>query len=267
MTERMSDERLDHEIRGFLAGQAEEVAGAPSATVVALRISERAGTATAGRRVAPQVAWVVLAGLLVFALLGALATGANRPQLAPPFAVTSDVTPSAVPDSTESPSASRAPIPSAAATLPRLSLPRSRGGPPGEYGWEGGAGERAGMHLVIEDPGDIREATAMIFAVGADCLTASREQRTSVRVAGFDGVSVEPYEPPVPFNNVGDEITRAYALAVGDRTLCVYLTWHPTTTTDELGAAVRILDTLRAEPIGEDRIRVVFTLEDEWDTG
>lgn len=123
------------------------------------------------------------------------------------------------------------------------------------------------MHRVIGGGNDAREATAMLFAVGADCLTASREQQTPVRVAGFNGVSVEPYEPPVQFGYVGDEITRAYALGVGDRTLCVYLTWHPTTTEEELDAVVRILDTLRAEPIGEDRIRIVFTLEDGWDTG
>ena len=47
----------------------------------------------------------------------------------------------------------------------------------------------------------------------------------------------------------------------------MYVTWHPATTADELDAAVRILDTLRAQPIGSDRIRIVFTLEGGWDTG
>ena len=164
-----------------------------------------------------------------------------------------------------------APVSSAvAATLPELSLPGSRGGRAGEYGWEGGPDERpwgAGLHRVIEHLGEYREVTALFFAVGADCLGATTEQQTPVRVAGFNGVFVERYEPPVRFIDAGDETTRAYALAVGDRTLCVFLTWHPTTTDDELAAAVRILDSLRAEPIGEDRIRIVFTLEDVWDTG
>lgn len=155
--------------------------------------------------------------------------------------------------------------------LPALRLPGTTASPAGEYGWEGGPGERpwgGGMHQVIEDGNDAREATAMLFAVGAGCLTANQEQLAPVRVAGFGGVSVEPYEPPVAFGGPdGNEITRAYALAVGGRTLCVYLTWHPATTADELDAAVKILDTLRAMPIGADRIRIVLTLEDGWDTG
>ena len=65
----------------------------------------------------------------------------------------------------------------------------------------------------------------------------------------------------------GDEITRAHALAVGDRTLCVFLTWHPTTTDDELEAAAQILESIRAEPIGIDRIRITFTLDEGWDVG
>jgi hypothetical protein len=156
----------------------------------------------------------------------------------------------------------------ASASLPALRLPSTHVSPAGEYGWEGApGGSRAGMHRVTGDGSGAREATAMLFAVGAECLTPSEEQQLPVRVAGFDGVSVEPYEPAVGFNQVGDEITRAYALAVGDRTLCLYLTWHPTTTDDELDAAVKILDSLRAQPIGEDRIRIVFALDKGWDTG
>jgi hypothetical protein len=86
MTERMGDEQLDREIRAFLAWQAEDVAGAPSATGMAARISERAGTAT-GLRVVPQLVWVLLAVLLVIALLGTLANVANQPPPAPPLPV------------------------------------------------------------------------------------------------------------------------------------------------------------------------------------
>ena len=56
MTDRMDDAQLDREVRSFLAWQAEDVAGAPSATEMATRISDRAGTATAGLRVAPKLA-------------------------------------------------------------------------------------------------------------------------------------------------------------------------------------------------------------------
>ena len=82
------------------------------------------------------------------------------------------------------------------------------------------------------------------------------------------GGSIEPYMPPVTFGSLhGDEITRAYELAVGDRTLCLWLTWHATTTDEELDEAMRILDHLRVEPIGDSRIRIQFTLGAGWDTG
>lgn len=276
MSERMGDERFDHEMRGFLAWQAEDVAGAPSAVEVATRISARAGTATARLRVVPQLAWVLLAGLLVVALLGALATGANRQAPAPPLAVI-DVSPSAAPDSRPSSPASPAPAshvapptttPAAAGSLPVRRFPGTRlPSSPGEYGWEGAAGQQEGMHRVIGDGTDGHE-TSMVFAVGPDCLATSGKPQVPVRVAGFDGVAVEPYEPPVVFGTAdGDEITRAYALAVGDRTLCIFVTWRPATPDDERDAALRIVDTLRAEPIGEDRIRIIFDPGDGWDSG
>jgi len=77
MTERLHDEQLDREIRTFLAWQAEKIAGAPSATEIATRISSRAGTRTAGLRLAPQLVWVVLAGLLIVALMVAVVIGAG----------------------------------------------------------------------------------------------------------------------------------------------------------------------------------------------
>jgi hypothetical protein len=127
------------------------------------------------------------------------------------------------------------------------------------------------MHRVIGEGG----ATSMLFAVGADCLARAPGATTSgdqpahpVRLAGFDGKAIEPYQPPVTFGSLsGDETTRAYELAVGDRTLCLWLTWHATTTDDDLDALMRILDTLRVEPLGDSRIRLRFTLEAGWDTG
>jgi hypothetical protein len=146
-----------------------------------------------------------------------------------------------------------------AGTLPPLDLPGTRGGEPGEYGWTG-PGSR-GMHWVTDD-----EAAAMHFAVEDSCFARSADA-VPVTIAGYDGAYLEPYEPPVVFSDVGDEVTRAYELQIGSGTLCIYVTWHPTTTADELAATLGILDTLRAEHRDDGRIRINFTLADRWDTG
>ena len=162
--------------------------------------------------------------------------------------------------------ASSAAVPS----LANLGLPgMSPNEPAGEYGWETGQAP-SGMHRVIEVEEPPRESTAMLFASGPECLGDAWDDRDArdVRVAGFDGVVVEPYEPVKTFNPPkGDEVTRAYALAVQDRTLCVFVTWHSSTTEDELREAVEILDTIRAEPIGSNGVRMTFTLPAGWDTG
>lgn len=119
------------------------------------------------------------------------------------------------------------------------------------------------MHSVVPD----REVAALFFAAGPSCLAVNEDQRAvAVRIAGMDGVAIEPYLPPITFNNTGDEITRGHALSVGERTLCVFLTWHPATTDDELAAAAEILETIHAQPIGE-RVRITLTLPEGWDTG
>jgi hypothetical protein len=86
MTDRMRDEQLDSEIRAFLAWQVGDIAGAPTASEMAERISARAGMRARGLRLTPQLVWVVLAGLLILALIGA-AVGAMslRPTLLPPL--------------------------------------------------------------------------------------------------------------------------------------------------------------------------------------
>ncbi len=145
-----------------------------------------------------------------------------------------------------------------------LRLPGTRASPPGEYGWEGQPGEGAGMHWFPGEGDDSREAIAMRWSVGADCLSrspgavASQEHGpVPVRLAGWDGKSIEPYLPPIGYGGgLEDATTRAYELAVGDRTVCLWLTWHATTTDEELDEAMRILDTLRVEPIGDSRIRI-----------
>ena len=77
MTHQMRDDQVDGQIRDFLAWQAGETAGAPSATEMAARVSSGVGTRTLTPRLAPQLAWVLLAGLLVLALMGALLIGGS----------------------------------------------------------------------------------------------------------------------------------------------------------------------------------------------
>ncbi len=162
-----------------------------------------------------------------------------------------------------------------ASMLPRLRLPgTSPNEPAGEYGWEGSAGStpsgpQNGMHRVVDDGPRAREATAILFSAGPDCLGAfDVRDATNVRVAGLTGVFIEPYEPPVTFGGAdGGDVTRAYALEVEDRTLCVFVTWLPETTPEELREALAVLETIRAQPIGSDGVRINFTLPSGWDTG
>jgi hypothetical protein len=71
MTDRLSDEQFEREVSGFLAWQAEAVADAPTANDMAVRVSSRAGTRTFAPRLAPQLVWVLLLGLLLVALAAA----------------------------------------------------------------------------------------------------------------------------------------------------------------------------------------------------
>lgn len=167
------------------------------------------------------------------------------------------------------PSPSPAPTP---APLPVLGMPGTRSSPAGQYGWGGPAGMGGGMHKVVPDgAGGWREATAMMFATGPDCLGAAGGQgrQAPVLVAGLAGVLVESYEPVVPFGGSDPgEVTQAYALAVGGQTLCLFLTWNSMSTTEEeLAPMLAILDTIRAQSEPGAGVRIVFTLDDGWDTG
>jgi hypothetical protein len=180
-----------------------------------------------------------------------------------PLATRSPGTPSVVP----SPSAVDR------ATEKPIRLPGTTYSPAGVYRWEGGIGARVQMHRFDGPPDDDRES-ALVFEVGSeryetDCL-ARREGQSArpVRVAGWDGVVIEPYDPPVVFGAPkGGEVTRAHALAVEDRMLCVFVTWDGLPTDEELEAAARVLDSLRVEPLSASWIRVTFTLDEGWDTG
>lgn len=145
----------------------------------------------------------------------------------------------------------------------------------GEYGWTGELGSGSGTHSVIanESSSDEFRQTQMTFAVKDDCFPAAPGAKPIAQtVAGLDGLYLEPYDDPsvlfIPPRGV--ETTAAYALPIGDRTLCAYLTWDTATTPDELDAAREVLDSIRGQVFGRDGIRINFTLpagNASWDTG
>jgi hypothetical protein len=150
-------------------------------------------------------------------------------------------------------------------------MPGTRSSPAGEYGWDGALNSYTGMHNVVEMAGGGYHQTQMIFAVANDCFASGKgPDPVSTTVAGLDGQYVEPYDGArvlfMPERESG-QTTRAYALPIGDRTLCVYLTWDPTTTPDELDAARRVVESIRGEAFGPSGLRIIFTLAEGWDVG
>jgi hypothetical protein len=193
------------------------------------------------------------AALVVVAIVGF--SLASRPGL-PVVGVTPSSSPAPAHEPLESPS------------LPALRLPGTFASPAGDYGFDSSLRPSAGMHKFTRDAS--REVADLTFSVLCDAREWD-EPTQQVNVAGFDAVYAEPYEPPVTFTGPdGDETTRAYALSVGDRTLCVYLTWHETTTDAERDALLQIVETIRAEHIKngrQDFVRAIFTLDEGWDVG
>ena len=147
-------------------------------------------------------------------------------------------------------------------------LPGTRAGPARGYGWTGHSlGARAGLHRVIET-----SQTQLTFEIADDCFAFGIDAEPEpVTVAGLDGLYVVPYEDPdVLFYHRGSrgaETTGGYALAIDDRTLCVYLTWDLDTPSEELRAARQGVESIRAQPFGQEGIRINFTLPRGWDTG
>lgn len=73
MSERMTDERFDLELRRFLAWQADDVHGAPGPAAVAAELSARGGVGRRSIRLTPALAGVMLLlALLITALFGSL---------------------------------------------------------------------------------------------------------------------------------------------------------------------------------------------------
>ena len=209
------------------------------------------------RRRQRQLTTLLLAAVLTTLAAGAIALGSN-----PTPRVTSE----------SSMEASATPM----ASLPNLGLPgasrRGGGFVAGEFGWTGASGSMGGMHSVVEDPAapDGFRQIQLTFAVEDDCFAygADTAPRT-VEVAGFDALYIEPYDAPDVLFTIprGAATTRAYAVAIADRTLCLYLTWDPDSTQEELESARQVLQSIRAQPYGPDGIRINFTLPDGWDTG
>lgn len=156
--------------------------------------------------------------------------------------------------------------------LPDLHMPGARSSPAGQYGWTGALGSRTGMHQVVQQGGTSRQVQ-LVFAVENDCFGGGAgEVPAPVIVAGLNARYAEAFDnhnPVVlfmPARGVGQR-TSAYALPVDDRTLCVYLTWDPTTTPDELSSARQVVDSIRGQAHGANGVRIIFTLPGGWDTG
>ena len=200
----------------------------------------------------------------------------SRPPIEP--SATSSPSPSVGPTQTatgpvDSPSPSTPP-----SLLPLRGMPGTSYSPAGDYGWQGSVtgDSGAGMHWFKRGggPGSAeRELGDIVFRVGARCDGSpglSDAPAIPVRVGGYDAVYVEPHEPPVSYNGpTGDETTRAYKVDVDGRSLCIYVTWHATTTDREIDALFDVIDSLRAQLRGhdDDVILINFTLDEGWDVG
>jgi hypothetical protein len=150
-------------------------------------------------------------------------------------------------------------------------MPATRYSPAGEYGWDAipGVAERAGMHWFNREGGNGYELADMLFSIGPNCIAEFGDLATTpARVAGYGAVYVEPYEPAVSYNDPsGDETSRAYKLDIAGRPLCIYVSWHATTTKAQVDSLLDVIESIRAQPIISDGIRINFYLEEGWDIG
>jgi len=163
-------------------------------------------------------------------------------------------------------------------SLPGLRLPgTSPNEPAGEYGWTGALGEMGWMHYVVDNPTEPQDyqEIQIVFAVESDCFPhAGAAELSATTIAGYDGLFVEPYDdgPELPFDSrrkTYDDTTAAHALHIGDRTLCVYVNWRSNVSELVLSrsGAFDAVESIQAEPFGEDGIRIVFEVPSGWDTG
>ena len=134
------------------------------------------------------------------------------------------------------------------------------GDPADDFGWDGFPGNSTWMHYVGNET-----STQIIFAVLGNCFGGDpTAEPASMTIAGFDALYAEPFDPTYLAHGIGrmgndDEKADAYALDVSARTLCIYVVWEGKGVPAHLAAAREIVESIRAEPIGRDGIRIVFT--------
>jgi len=176
------------------------------------------------------------------------------------------------PSETESPTAAESPTSS---ILPVRGLPG--GGPgarAGDYGWRGHPGGSIGwLHHVIGEGETLRQ-TQIVFAVKDDCFaTGEGLAPRALKIAGYDALQVEPYPEQylegIYLNHTmaADIPISAYALSIDGFTLCVYTAWERNSTPADLDALRQVLESIRGQAVGEDSLRILFTLDAGWDTG
>jgi hypothetical protein len=148
--------------------------------------------------------------------------------------------------------------------LPALRMPGMGRNGAHDYGWTGFRGASAWMHRVAGYPGQAQ----IVFAVAHDCFASGEgPEPVPMKIAGYEALRSEPYsEPGLMLLGTGNTIS-ANSLNIDGRNLCVYLAWDAETTAAGLEALRDVLESIRGQAFDETGIRIVFTLDANWDTG
>lgn len=147
--------------------------------------------------------------------------------------------------------------------LPALRMPGMGRNAARDYGWTGHAGASTWMHRIAGSSGEAQ----IVFAVADDCFALGEGPApVSMTIAGYEALQVEPFSQPGLFFHIPDTVS-AHALTIDGRTLCVYVAWDAQTTPNGVDAARAVVESIRGHAFGERGIRIVFTLDDYWDTG
>jgi hypothetical protein len=114
--------------------------------------------------------------------------------------------------------------------------------------------------------------TQLFFTTEDDCfLHGTGPEPVPVEIGDREGRVVDPFEPDVPKRIlfVGMDVAGAvaYEIPVGEHTLCAFASWDAASAPEDIRAARAVVESIRAEPVGSNQVRVVFTTEGGWDTG
>ena len=211
---------------------------------------------------------VAMAALALASLVGCAdrVTPSPRPDLSP----TQPASLALASSPTTSPSA----IPWDSELFRGCRLPGTTASPAGKYCWEGAPSvpgrqrDPSGMHRVIGDGDDEREVVAMLFAVGPDCLKASRESRYPCESLASTALSSSPSSQRS--HSAGTKTTTRREPTPSPSATGPYASTSPGThgrRPTSWTRPRRSLNLLQATPIGSDRVRTLFTLDAGWDTG